>query len=70
MKTMTVEAAIAPLLKIQKNLQAVVAARAKSAERKRADAATLQSSARADDEQQLKADRILAKLLKLTDPEE
>lgn len=70
MKMMTVEAAVAPLLKVQKNLQTVSKARTASARNKRSEAAALVERADADDAQQLQADKILVKLLALTDPED
>jgi hypothetical protein len=64
-KPKTVDAALAPLAKIQENLEDVSATRATDAESKRLQAKGLLASARADDDQQIQADVILSKLTKL-----
>ncbi len=67
MKTMTVASAVAPLLKVQKNLEAVSAARVKRAHYQRESAATLIEQAKGDEAEATQADKILANLLKLTE---
>ena len=64
-KVKTVGAALAPLAKIQENLEAVSTTRKADAEDKRVEAKQLMASARADDNEQIQADVILAKLTKL-----
>jgi len=61
----TVEAALAPLIKVQKGLEAVSNARKVAAQKKRVKAKDLAASANADDDQQRQADAILAKLTDL-----
>ena len=67
MKKLSVAAAVAPLMKVQKNLQAVVDGREASANHKRTHAHDLMTSAEADEDEQAKAEKILANLLKLTE---
>ena len=63
--TKTVASAVAPLAKIQANLEVVSATRAADAENKRVRAKDLMASARADDDQRIQANVILSKLTKL-----
>ena len=65
LKAKTVGAALAPLAKIQANLEAVSTTRTADAEKKRVQAKELMASARADDNEQIQADVILSKLTKL-----
>ncbi len=65
LKPKTVDAALAPLAKIQANLEAVSETRKTAAATKRDTAKALMASARADDNEQIGADVILAKLAKL-----
>ena len=64
-KPKTVCAALAPLAKIQSDLEAVFATRNDDAKKKRDRAKTLLASARVDDNEQIHADVILSKLTKL-----
>jgi hypothetical protein len=61
----TVDAALAPLAEVQKNLEEVSTTRATAGDGKRAQAKQLMASARSDDDQKIQADVILAKLTKL-----
>lgn len=67
MKTMTVASAVAPLLKVQKNLERVKDDRIRRANSQRENADTLIAQAHADEAEAAQAEKILANLLKLTE---
>lgn len=66
----TVAGALAPLTKVQANLEAVSTRREIAAQDKRTQASDLLVSAKIDEVEQLQADAILVKLNKLLSPTE
>lgn len=67
MKTMTVASAVAPLLKVQKNLERVKDDRVRRASSQRENAQILIEQAQEDELEATRAEKILANLLKLTE---